>query len=68
MTTYGESPLKHVSRFITRSNKMALTNVADENPIGLEGILILVEEGFVSNVDETLMRAHELFRRFVPRN
>jgi hypothetical protein len=47
---------------------MAQTNVADESPLGLELILILVEEGFVSNVDETLVRAHELFRRFVPHN
>ena len=47
---------------------MAQTNGADENPLGLEGILMLVEEGVVSNVDETLARAHEFYGRFVPHN
>jgi hypothetical protein len=47
---------------------MVQTKVADENPLRLEGILMLVEEGVVSNVDETLARVHEFYGRFVPHN
>ena len=45
---------------------MAQINVADVNLLNIEGILILIEEGIESNVDETLARAHEFYRRFAP--
>jgi len=47
---------------------MAQINVADVDLLRLEGTLILIEEGIETNVDETLMRVHELFRRFAPYN
>jgi hypothetical protein len=47
---------------------MAQTNVADENPLRLEGILMLFEEGVVSNVDETLAWVLKFYGRFVPPN
>ena len=53
---------------MTRLNEMAQINVADVNLLKLEGTLILIEEGIESNVDETLARVHEFYRRFAPYN
>jgi len=47
---------------------MAQKNVANENPLRLEKILIPIEEGVKSNVDETLARVLEFYGRFVPHN
>ncbi len=47
---------------------MTQINVADVNLLNLEGTLILIEEGIESNVDETLARVHEFYRRFSPYN
>ncbi|UCH56690.1 MAG: hypothetical protein JSV18_04850 [Candidatus Bathyarchaeota archaeon] len=49
---------------------MAQIDVADENLLKLRGIqkVILIEEGIESNLDETLARILEFYRRFVPYN
>lgn len=53
---------------MTRLDEMAQINMADANLLKLEGTLILIEEGLESNVDETLARVHEFYRRFAPYN